>query len=260
MPELPEVEFYRQLAMMACHRTVVSLATPDPWFLKEGTTTATLCHVLIGHQFVGARRHGKVLLLDTDTDETIGMRFGMTGTLVVDGQAALDKLIYAPKRSDSAWDRLTLCFEDGGSFVVHDPRRLGGVMLNPDMSKLGPDAASITVPQLAEALAGTSVPLKGRLLDQSRVAGIGNLVADESLWRAGLSPIRPASSLDTSEITELKKHLEQTLIDLQERGGSHYGDLMDERRHGGRCPKDGTEMNRSEIGGRTTWWCSFHQV
>ena len=147
-----------------------------------------LSGLLVGRQFTDARRIGKLLLLDVDDGPVIGLRFGMTGTLLVDGDDAVGDLLYSPTRRDAAWERWSVTFADGGRLVVHDPRRLGGVSLDPDVSGLGPDAAAIGPPALAAALAGSSAPLKARLLDQSRIAGIGNLIADEVLWRAGLSP------------------------------------------------------------------------
>ncbi len=92
------------------------------------------------------------------------------------------------------------------------------------------------------------------------MAGIGNLIADEVLWRAGLSPQRAATSLSPAELKRLHRHLGRTLSDLTERGGSHLGDLMDERHPGGVCPKDGSPLERTTVGGRTTWWCPVHQV
>ena len=83
------------------------------------------------------------------------------------------------------------------------------------------------------------------------MAGIGNLIADELLWRAGLSPVRPASSLTPAELRRLHRHLVGTLGDVTARGGSHLGDLIEERHLGGRCPKDGTELVRATVGGRT---------
>jgi formamidopyrimidine-DNA glycosylase len=91
------------------------------------------------------------------------------------------------------------------------------------------------------------------------VAGIGNLIADELLWRTGLSPERPSRSLTPAEIRRLHSGMVRTLGWLIERGGSHLGDLMDQRHPGGRCPKDGTELKRATIGGRTTYWCPAHQ-
>ena len=259
MPELPEVESYRLLAERTVGRTVESVHAPDPWFIKGGADGPGVRRALVGHRLSAARRIGKLLLLDVDGAPTLGIRFGMTGKLVVDGESGADQLVYAPRRRDPVWDRFSLGLADGGSVVVHDPRRLGGVQLDPDVSGLGPDAAAVTPSALAAALKGSKAPLKARLLDQSRVAGLGNLIADEALWRARLSPLRPAGSLTGTEVRRLQRQLVRTIGDLTARGGSHQGDLMEERHPGGRCPRDGTELVRSTVGGRTSWWCPSHQ-
>lgn len=259
VPELTEVEMYTRLAGRALGRTVASVATPDPWFIKGDGGGEAVASALVGHQLVAARRLGKVTLLDIDSGATLGIRFGMTGTLVVDGLSAVDGLMYAPKRHEPRWDRFAVVFEDGGSLVVTDPRRLGGVTLDPDLSRLGPDAATVGPAALAAVLRGSEAPLKARLLDQSRIAGVGNLIADETLWRAGLSPLRPAGSLSPAEVRRLHRHLHRTIDALMAGGGSHLGDLMDERHRGGRCPRDGTELVRSTVGGRTSYWCPAHQ-
>ena len=260
MPELVEVERYRTVAEAALGRTVAAVDSPDPWFLKGAASGPRLASALVGRSFTGARRIGKLLLLDVGHGPVVGVRFGMTGSLLVDGHDAVGRLLYSATRYDTAWDRWSVTFADGGRMVVHDPRRLGGVALDPDVSHLGPDAASIGVAGLGRALAGSVAPLKARLLDQARIAGIGNLIADELLWRTGLSPLRPAASLTTAEVRRLHRHLARTLADLTERGGSHLGDLMGERHPGGMCPKDGCPLERATIAGRTTWWCPAHQL
>jgi len=260
VPEFLEVEIYRQLAEEALDRTIASVVSPDAWFLKGATTGPALRRALVGREFVAARRIGKLLLLDVDSGPTVGIRFGMTGTLLVDDRAGVEDMYYAPKRRQTKWDRWKVRFEDGGSLVVQDPRRLGGVQLEPDVSGLGPDAAAITAAELAAALGESRTALKARLLDQSKVAGIGNLFADELLWRAGLSPLRPSDSLTPNELRRLHRQLRRTVDLLGRRGGSHTGDLMEERYPGGRCPRDGTELIRSTVGGRTSWWCPTHQV
>jgi len=180
------VEAYRRLAgERAVARPIASVGAPDPWFLKDGLTAAAARRALAGRSFEAARRVGKLLLLDTDTD--------------------------------------------------------------------GP------VVGLRRALAGSRAPLKARLLDQAHLAGVGNLTADEALWRAGLAPHREAGSLSPAEHRRLHRHLAATLGDLIARGGSHTGDLMPARTPGGRCPRDGAELRRETVGGRTTWWCPAHQ-
>lgn len=260
MPELPEVEAYRALAeRTALHRTIHGLHTPDAWYLKGGAGPRQFVAALRDRQFVAARRIGKVLFLDVDGGPTLGVRFGMTGRLIVDGTAGVEGLMYASNRAEGRWDRFAVDFTDGGRLTVRDPRRLGGVQLHPNELRLGPDALTLTPAQLALALRGVQAPLKARLLDQTRVAGIGNLLADEALWRAGLDPSRPAGSLSAAELRRLHRHLRGTVAELMGRGGSHTGDLGPERRPGGRCPKDGTPLVRRTVGGRTTWSCPEHQ-
>ncbi len=264
MPELPEVEAYRRLAQVAAiGRQVTAVLAPDPWFLKGGAAAADVEAALVGSRLVAARRRGKLLLLDTDRGVTLGVRFGMTGRLVVDGACAVGRLMYTSSRDLPAWDRFALQLGPGpgpsGRLRVNDPRRLGGVILDPDEEALGPDALGATAAQLAAALAGSAAPLKARLLDQARLAGVGNLMADEVLWRAGLSPARAAGTLSPAEGRRLHRELSRTVEVLIERGGSHLGDLIPHRLPGGACPRDGSALRRATVGGRTTWWCPDHQ-
>lgn len=260
MPELPEVEAYRRLAGRALGRTVASVRIGDQRFLRGGTTSRRLRSTLVGNSFAAARRRGKLLVLDVgDSPHRLGLRFGMTGRLHVDGADGVDRLVYAPDRRLEVWDRFGLRFADGGSLVVSDPRLLGGVVLDPDEDVLGPDALDVGRAELHRALAGSTVALKARLMDQSRLAGVGNLVADEVLWRAGLSPLRPAGSLTSAEERRLHTQVRRTLEELISAGGSHLGELMPERQAGGRCRRCGAELRRDRVGGRSTWWCPAHQ-
>ncbi|MHB1487427.1 MAG: DNA-formamidopyrimidine glycosylase family protein [Acidimicrobiales bacterium] len=278
MPELVEVEFYRRLAEDALHRPIISVVAPDPWFLKGGVSASALRRLMVGASFGSARRVGKLLLMDlgparscsgrtgpTPASDpgpvvvTIGIRFGMTGRLVLDGRAGVDRLIYAPRQARPQWERFAVGLAGGGRLAVSDPRRLGGIELNPNEARLGPDAAAVTLPALRHALGHSHVALKARIMDQQRLAGIGNLMADEVLWRAGLSPLRPTHSLSPAETKSLHRHLRRTVTDLLERGGSHLGDVIDHRGVGMTCPRDGAEMVRAVVGGRTTWFCPRHQ-
>jgi formamidopyrimidine-DNA glycosylase len=258
VPELIEVEFYRQAAERAVGRRIIGIESPDAWFLKRGLDAGVLADAVTGARVVAARRHGKLLLVDLDGRPTIGLRFGMTGRLIVDGHTPIDRLEYGSGRDDPAWDRITFQLAGGGRMRINDPRRLGGVELEPDLASLGPDAVTITPSQLSAAMSG-SVALKARLLDQSRVAGIGNLIADETLWRAGLSPVRAARSLDRADLTRLVRHLRSTILRLTLAGGSHTGALQAVRVGGGSCPRCGGPLRREQVGGRTTIWCPTHQ-
>ena len=262
MPEIIEVELYRIAASATIGRTIVAVDAPDAWYVKRGLGPSALVGALRGRVVNGARRHGKLLLLDIDIDidaATLGLRFGMTGRLIVDGLAPITELAYGSSRPEPAWERFALRFASGGSLVISDPRRLGGVELDPDESDLGPDAYSLTGPQLSRALAGSHAPLKARLMDQTRIAGLGNLLTDEILWRSGFDPARPAGSLDGRQRARLARTVVSTLADLSARGGSHTGDLQEARRRGGHCPRDGTPLLRRTVAGRTTYSCPRHQ-
>jgi formamidopyrimidine-DNA glycosylase len=262
VPELTEVESYRRMAEGALDRSVERVEIGDRRFVRGGASPATVTAALRGAWFTRARRHGKLLVLDLgghSEGHRLGLRFGMTGQLLLDGRAGVEQLVYSSSRDEPKWDRFAVVFEDGGRMAVRDPRLLGGVELDPDELRLGPDALSVTPAALRQALATSAVALKARLMDQHRLAGVGNLIADEVLWRASLAPGRRADSLTAAEHRRLHRHLRTALDELAARGGSHTGDLMPERVHGGRCPRDGTELVRSTIGGRTSWWCPRHQ-
>jgi formamidopyrimidine-DNA glycosylase len=264
VPEILEVELYRGFAEHALGRPIAKVWMVDSRYGRGGTTLPRLRAALAGRAFTAARRRGKLMLLDSDGGPTLGLRFGMTGGLVVDGAEALDRLRYGPGVFDGKWVRARFTFVDGGELLVHDPRRFGSLELAPDESRLGPDALSVTLPQLRTALsvppgrAAGAAPLKARLMDQERLAGVGNLLADEMLWRASLDPGRRAP-LDDEELRRLHKMLRATLRQLTRRGGSHMGDLMEERRPDGHCPVDGAGLLHAEVGGRSTYWCPQHQ-
>lgn len=258
MPEMLEVEIYRRAAATAVGRRIVAVHAPDPWYLKGGIDADIVTAALTGQQILADRRIGKLLLLDT-SGPTLGLRFGMAGVLDVDGQRSIDALEYSTHRRDPQWERFILHLDDGGALRMRDPRRLGGVELDPDVSMLGPDAAVVTLAELVAILADSSAPLKARLMDQGRLAGLGNLLADEVLWRSGFDPGRAARSLTPDDVSHLRRVMRRTLRQLDRRGGSHLGDLQQQRSRTGCCPIDGAALLRRTIGGRTTYSCPQHQ-
>ena len=258
MPEILEIEAYRRLAEKVVGRVVSEVLTPDHWYVKGGITPEDLIENLKNRRFTKARRKGKLLLLDSG-GPTLGLRFGMTGRLFVDGKAGIDQLEWGSRRINPAWHRFIIEFKGGGSLVIDDPRRLGGVELNPEEERLGPDAWEIGLSDLRKILSNTTTALKARLLDQSRIAGLGNLLVDEICWRSNLDPNRSANSLNEEEIKILNRTIRTVLNQLDKRGGSHKGDFFEHRNKGGVCPLDGEPLRRSEAGGRTTWWCPSHQ-
>jgi formamidopyrimidine-DNA glycosylase len=259
MPELIEIERYRRLADTVIGREVVAVHAPDAWYLKGGLTAIAIGDALTGRTIVGDRRLGKLLLLDLDDDHVLGLRFGMTGRLLVDGRAGVDRLEYSPVDQRDAWDRFGLRFDGGGELTMRDPRRLGGVFLDPHVERLGPEASTITLGQLRRVLGTSVAPLKARLMDQSRIAGLGNLLTDEVLFRAGLDPTRPAGELSETELRRLQRTIRRTIVLLSDRGGSHTGDFQVARVPGATCPRDGAPIERRIVGGRATYSCPKHQ-
>jgi formamidopyrimidine-DNA glycosylase len=144
--------------------------------------------------------------------------------------------------------------------VLFDKRRLGRVWLNPDIDALGPDAAGVTPAEFRNLITKGAVAVKARLLDQSKIAGVGNLLADEILWKAKVSPAARTNSLQRGDADRLYRALKSALQSATAKGGVHTGDVIAARRPGGTCPRCGAEMRHGTVGGRSTWWCSREQV
>ncbi len=259
MPEILEVEAARRvLEARALGREIAKVHAPDTWFMKRGTTAPALRHALVGNHFTAARRRGKQIVLDTaDPDLRLGLHLGMSGRVLVDDEEAGDPLVYASNRRTPKWHRFGVHFRDGGDFMLRDPRRLGAVELDPDESRLGPDALSVTKRELDAALDGRTAPVKAVLMNQALIAGLGNLLVDETLWRASIDPARTADTLDADDRRALHKAVRDTVRVLGRRGGSHTGDMPRER--DAPCPRDGTALQRRTVAGRTTFSCPAHQ-
>jgi formamidopyrimidine-DNA glycosylase len=173
----------------------------------------------------------------------------MAGHIVVDEEP-----------SERGWDRFRVEFEDGGSLALRDKRRLGRARLEPDLEAVGPDAADISREEFRSRIGRGSAPLKARLMDQAVVAGVGNLLADDILWRARLHPKRPAGELSVEELDRLRREVRAAVRSAIRRGGAHTGEIMAERHVGGHCPRCGAELSRDRVGGRTTFWCPVEQT
>lgn len=257
MPELIEVEAYRSAAAAVVGRRIGGVHLLDPGWSRTPGGADELVAALVGSVVTQVRRHGKLLVVEVG-EVIMALRFGMTGRLVVDGSPAIDALEYGPSSLRPEWDRFVVGFVEGGSLAVNDPRRLGSVEVDPGLERLGPDALEVSMTQLRVALRSVS-PLKVTLMDQRRIAGLGNLLVDDLLWRAGLSPHRPAVEVTPEETRRLRRTIGVTVAELSARGGSHTGDLQPFRRHGGGCPRCGATLRRDRVGGRMTVWCPAEQ-
>jgi formamidopyrimidine-DNA glycosylase len=212
---------------------------------------------LTGHRLTAAHRRGKTMWVETDGGPVLGLHLGMAGRIVIDGNAAGGDP--RPSAEDRAWGRFTLRFDDGGSLVMRDKRRLSRVVLDPSLQRVGPDAGEVSRGDFRARVGRGGAPVKARIIDQSVIAGVGNLLADEALWRARVDPRRSANALSDDELDRLRRELRAAIRTAIRRGGVHTGDVIPARHRGGRCPRCATEMRRATVGGRTTWFCPAEQ-
>jgi formamidopyrimidine-DNA glycosylase len=273
MPELPEVETARRLiADRALHRRIVDVDDSDS-YVSRPHSPGELRSALMGRSLTAAHRRGKTIWLETSGTRgpaapggpELGIHLGMTGRIVVtspDGTVAEggDPPRYYARPPKAEWGRFTLTFADGGSLVLLDPRRLGRVRLDPDIGALGPDAMQVTPAEFRAILTRGTIAVKARLLDQSKIAGIGNLLADEILWQARVSPLARVDRLSPAQVNRLYRALKSVLESAVAKGGAHTGDMIAARRAGGVCPRDGTPMAHGVVGGRSSWWCPREQA
>jgi formamidopyrimidine-DNA glycosylase len=242
MPELPEAERARRTLEAALHRPIVRVDDHDT-YVSRPHTPGEIADALIGHEFTSAQRRGKFLWLDTDDGPALGLHLGMTGHIVLDPEQTLRA------------DRFGVGFADGGSFVLRDRRRLGRAVLNPDHSRLGPDAAEVSRAEFRRRIGTGRAPIKARLLDQHGVSGVGNLLADQILWQARISPLRRTNELSQDELDRLRREVRAAIRSAIRRGGAHTGAFIAARERDGACPRDGGPLHRAVVGGRTTYWC-----
>jgi formamidopyrimidine-DNA glycosylase len=264
MPELPEVESARAvLEEHALHRRIVAIDEVDSYVCRPFSTLdfrSALLHI----EFTAALRLGKALRLTTNGRADLGLHLGMGGRLVVtDATGAVvdggDSTHGRAGPHQGRWDRFVVHFNDGALRLV-DKRRFGRAVLDPNHAVLGLDAMAITLAEFRAALGSSTSPIKARLLNQSVVAGIGNLLADETLWRARIAPARPTHSLTAADTATLHRCMRAAVRYTTQHGGSHTGRIVPYRRAEARCPRCGAEMAHTRITGRSTWWCPAEQA
>jgi len=253
MPELPDVEHYRTFFSAHAAGKAVARVWADPTIVRNATS-AGLGSALRGRRFEEPTRHGKWLIAWTDGPALL-LHFGMTGDLVWSGDE--------PERHRH--DRLVLELAEGGELRYRNMRKLGGVWLAHDrgeagriLGQLGPDALGLSRRQLKELLSKRRGGVKAALMDQTVLAGIGNLLADEILWQARLHPRRPMSSLSDEEMAALADSVrrvvrESLVYDFIPRKRSWLSHVRG--RSGAVCPRCKTALARAVVAGRTTYFC-----
>jgi len=248
VPELPEAEKARlRLEKLCVGLRIAEVEDSDTWVCRPHAP-GELDAALRGSIVTAARRHGKFLWLETDNGHELGLHLGMGGSIQSNQTP-----------SPRNWDRVAIVFEDESRMALRDKRRLSRARLGAGIEKLGPDAATITPAVFRKRVGGGRGPIKARLLDQSVLAGVGNLLADEALWLAEIDPRIAANALADEHLNALHKGLRRALRDaLQPKGGSGRGVFAKSRRRGS-CPRCGSGLDRDTVGGRTTYWCIDEQ-
>jgi formamidopyrimidine-DNA glycosylase len=262
MPELPEVEVTRrQVTRIARGTQIIAVWTSSPSYFFV-TPPARLRQKLEGKSIDEIDRHGKYILLSLDDGSRLLLHLGMTG-----------QLISEHREQDHV--HLRLQFANGHTLTFRDIRKFGKVewiaagKSSTRLDKLGPDALLIALEDFRTRLARRKIAIKQALLDQSILAGVGNIYADEALFSAKISPLRASHELLPKEVNRLLSEVQKVLRTSIQHGGSTINDYMkpdgelggfqDWHRVYGRtgepCPRCRSPISRTVLGGRSTHYC-----
>lgn len=270
MPELPEVETVRRgLERALTGRRIIRCVVRDPRLVQRSPLPADL---IVGERVSDVRRRGKWLFVafanDRGEDDLIAVvHLRMSGQLLVGDAGA----------SAEATARCVIECDDDTIVRFVDQRRFGELLVctaddaEAIGQRLGPDADTLTTAQLRRAFRGSAARCKAALTDQRRVAGVGNMYADEALWRARIDPLCPAGSLDDAALRRLSRAVRGVMRDALAAGGASTRDglyvntdgasgwfaveLAVYQRNGEPCPRCGTPIERFANGASGTHWC-----
>jgi formamidopyrimidine-DNA glycosylase len=260
MPELPDVQVFKEyLDATALHERIdhVHIAARD---VLDDVSASTLRRHLEGRSFDSTRRHGKNLFVDIERDDAwLRLHFGMTGNLKY----------YKDDDKEPDHTRLRADFSNGYHLAYRNTRKLGQIGLVKDVDEyieergLGPDAlaSDFDLRAFREVLEGRRGTIKGALMNQSAIAGIGNVYADEILFHAGVHPEAKVNGLDDDSVAEIfyamKKVLEKAIEARVENFPRNF--LVPRREEGADCPRCDGQITKTRVSGRPTYFCPDHQ-
>ncbi len=259
MPELPDVETFRTyLNATALHQKIKTVEVLDSQML-QGVSVSTLKGHLRGRQFRRSYRHGKNLFAETTGDEFVRLHFGMTGYLKY------------YKNADQSLHHLRVRFDfsNGYHLAYICQRRLGNVSLENDIEQfvqqndLGPDVLDISIDDFIAAAHSTKKAIKSLLTDQKKMAGVGNVYADEVLFKSRVHPQTTTRQLDRTQLKKIYQMM-HTVLDY---AIDHQADpkqfarsyLLPHRVKGAKCPNCGGSIKQVRISGRTSYFCPVCQ-
>lgn len=261
MPELPDVEgFKRYLSETSLHKKIENVHVGSAKILR-GISSRRLKQALRGRSMESTRRRGKHLFVALDDDRWLTLHFGMTGRLAY----------FKSLDDDPEHDRLRLDFENGYHLAFDDQRLFGRIGLIDDLEafiaskKLGPDAMDSTLDEDAfvKLMDGKRGGIKAALMDQSLLAGIGNIYADEILFQAKLHPEARVHELGGRALRKLYGVMRRVLRVAIERGAGSEDlvnrlpttYLLQHRKKGQSCPRCKGTIETIKTAGRTTYYC-----
>lgn len=257
MPELPDVEVFRQYCQStSLHQTITDVTVHSERIL-DGITEDGLREFLIGQPFQGTDRHGKYLFLDVDGKGWMGLHFGMTGSLKY----------YRDEKGAPEYTRALYDFEGDYHLALIMPRKLGSIFITEqiqefvDEKELGPDVFKEDFDKgtFLELISGRRGMVKSQLMNQNLMAGIGNVYSDEILFQVRIHPRRPLKELtddEKEEIYQAMKEVLKTTIERQARPEKFPPDYFTPHRHkGGTCPRCGGDVERVKVAGRSSYFC-----
>jgi len=279
MPELPEVEIFRRfMERHALHQPIEGVQVLHPKGLRD-LSPAQLKKMAVNHCFTDTVRRGKHLLARLEPAERASsahqpaqeeadwllFHFGMTGIFSYKAPDQPTINAYEDDINRDTHIRVSFTLANGSRFNFHDQRLFGYISQvdEPEAyfkaKKLGPDALTIGKDEFARQLTRKKGALKPVLMDQSVVAGLGNIYADELLFQAQLHPQHPVGELKLKAVAQLHELMQDILnrtiaLDV-ERDDLPANYLWHQRKAKGHCPRDGHALEVETIGGRTTYFC-----
>jgi len=259
MPELPDVEiFKRYLDATSLHQRIDNVDVRNAYILKE-TSGRELARRLKGRSFESSRRHGKHLFVRADGELWLRLHFGMTGSLQY----------FKNDEQSPRHARVVFVFANNHRLAFDDQRQFGQIGLLKDVDgflkrrALGPDALDIDLAKFRKILAKRRGAVKSILMNQRLIAGIGNIYADEILFRTRMHPATEIARLSDKALTKLSRAthyiLEKAIAAKANANQMPKSWLLPHRGKYGKCPRCGRELKSSRIGGRTAWFCQHCQ-
>lgn len=259
MPELPEVETYKRIIETTClMKRIIRIEISNTKILQQ-ISPNIIIKQLFNNMILKVDRHGKYLFLKTKSNQWLVLHFGMTGYVTY----------FNSKEESSSHIRLLVEFENGYHLAYHNQRLFGKIWLINNKGyfikklHIGQDALQMTVDNFSDIIRNHKMMIKSLLMNQSLIAGIGNIYADEILFQSNVHPKTLCHRLSKTK----RRNIYHNMIDILQTAIDARADfslypvsfLIPYREKNGMCPKDGRPLQAIKINGRTSYFCLNHQ-